>query len=77
LIFVLDVVIAVRAGELLGLRWLDFRPERQAIAVSASLWRGKLGTPKTEASVRVVPFPSWVVDLLKAHQEAATFKRDA
>jgi integrase len=76
LIFVLDVVIAVRAGELLALRWLDFRPEQQAIAVSASLWRGKLGTPETEASVRVVHIPSSVVDLLKAHHESATFKRD-
>ncbi|HMG36288.1 MAG TPA: hypothetical protein VKM94_20285 [Blastocatellia bacterium] len=26
----LDAVIAVRAGELLGLCWLDFRPEQQA-----------------------------------------------
>ena len=30
LIFLLDIVIAVRAGELLGLRWLDFRPEQGA-----------------------------------------------
>src|ERR1041384_6953273 len=29
LIFVLDVLIAVRAGELLGLRWLNFRPSRK------------------------------------------------
>jgi len=76
LIFVLDVVIAVRAGELLGLRWLDFRPEQRALAISSSIWRGKLGTPKTEASVRVVHIPSSVVELLTAHREASAFKRD-
>ena len=27
LVFVLEIVIAVRTEELLGLRWLEFRPE--------------------------------------------------
>jgi len=76
LIFVLDVVIAVRAGELLGLRWLDFRPERQTLSISSSVWRGRLDTPKTEASVRPVHILSSVVELLKAHHEAASFSRD-
>jgi integrase len=76
LIFVLDVVIAVRAGELLGLRWLDFLPERQTLSISSSVWRGKLGTPKTEASVRTVHMPSSVGELLKAHREASSFNRD-
>ena len=76
LIFVLDVVTAVRAGELLGLRWLDFRPEPQTLAISSSLWRGKLGTPKTQASVRIVHIPSSVVELLIAHREASIFNRD-
>ena len=40
LIFVLDVVIAVRAGELLGLRWLDFRPERQTLSITAAYGEG-------------------------------------
>jgi integrase len=76
LIFVLDVVIAVRASELLGLRWLDFRPEQQTLAIRSSVWRGKLGTPKTEASVRAVHLPSSVVELLTAHRKSSTFDRD-
>ena len=52
LIFVLDIVIAVRAGELLGLRWLEFRPEQHNLAISSSVWRGKLGTPKNGSKRR-------------------------
>src|SRR6185369_17140240 len=49
---------------------------RQTLSISSSVWRGKLGTPKTEASVRPVRIPSSVVELLKAHHEAASFHRD-
>ncbi len=44
----------LRAGELCGLSADDLDLERGLLQVRQSAWRGKLGDPKTEQSVRVV-----------------------
>ena len=44
----------VRVGELCGLSLADLDLERGMLQVQQSAWRGKLGDPKTEESIRVV-----------------------
>src|SRR5262249_20866851 len=44
----------LRAGELCGIAIDDLDLERRLLFVRQSAWRGKLGDPKTETSVRVV-----------------------
>jgi len=44
----------LRAGELCGIILDDLDLERRFLFVRQSAWRGKLGDPKTEASIRVV-----------------------
>jgi len=44
----------LRAGELCGITLDDLDLERRFLFVRQSAWRGKLGDPKTESSIRVV-----------------------
>jgi integrase len=44
----------LRAGELCGISLDDLDLERRLLFVRQSAWRGKLGDPKTETSIRVV-----------------------
>src|SRR6516164_1915346 len=44
----------LRAGELCGLTVDDIAIERGMLQVRQSAWRGKLGDPKTDDSIRVV-----------------------
>ena len=44
----------LRAGELCGITLDDLDFERRLLFVRQSAWRGKLGDPKTESSIRVV-----------------------
>ncbi len=44
----------LRAGELCGLTVDDIDLEREMLQVRQSAWRGKLGDPKTDDSIRVV-----------------------
>ncbi|WP_301128867.1 site-specific integrase [Streptomyces cacaoi] len=80
-LYVLALVMGMRRGELLGLRWgaVDF--ERQTLTVERSLQRvdGKLALvrPKTASSVRTVPLPPPVVAALMAHRERQAEERAA
>lgn len=64
------LVLGLRQGEALGLRWgdVDLANGRMRIRESLSVVPGKgasLGDPKTSASRRTIPLPSAVVDALR------------
>jgi integrase len=48
----LAVETGLRAGELCGLRVVDFDLERALVSVRQSVWRGKFQSPKSENAVR-------------------------
>jgi integrase len=53
LAFGLSFLLALRPGELSGLRWEDFTED--SVVVRRSAWRGLVGTTKTEESVAEMP----------------------
>jgi integrase len=73
--FGLMLLVGLRRGEVLGLRWSDLDLKstpgtvtvRQALKLSAG--RAVLGDVKTASSQRVLPLPAFVADALRAHQE--------
>lgn len=72
---VVALVLGLRQGEALGLRWTDVDLERGVLDVheAASFRGGKLvlDTPKTASSVRLIPLPGGVVEVLRAWREEA------
>jgi integrase len=48
----LAVETGMRAGELCGLRTIDFDLERGLVSVCQSVWRGKFQSPKSENAIR-------------------------
>lgn len=59
----------VRVGELLGLRWKNVDCMHKRITITHSLWRGQLGTPKTEASSGVIGMSEELSKILMEHRE--------
>jgi integrase len=64
--------LALRRGEGIGLRWGDIDEKAMTITVrqhTTRAWSKTItGTPKTPRSARVIPVPSDIMDLLKAHR---------
>jgi integrase len=73
-VYVLALVLGMRRGEILGLRWSVVDLDRATLRVQASLQRvGSqlvLTSPKTKRSRRTIPLPQAVVKVLDAHREA-------
>lgn len=72
-LFYLALMTGMRAGELLGLRWVDFdargsvvRIEQNAVEVGNQML---IGTPKTKASRRRITISPDTVEQLEAHRE--------
>ena len=80
-LYVLALVMGMRRGELLGLRWDAVDLERGSLIVERSLQRVNgsltLVRPKTRSSVRTVPLPPVVVRALVAHRERQAQERAA
>ncbi|WP_331452848.1 site-specific integrase [Streptomyces sp. SS162] len=80
-LYVLALVMGMRRGELLGLRWdaVDF--DRESLIVERALQRVDgaltLVQPKTLSSVRTVPLPPFVVKALLDHRERQAGERAA
>jgi integrase len=79
-LYATTLILGLRQGEVLGLRWEDIDFERRTLRVHFALqWlRGQqpcLVEPKTRQSRRTLPLPAMLVEQLRAHrarQEADT-----
>ncbi len=62
----------LRRGELLALTWEDVDMKKRIINVNKSYdtKARTIGKPKTEGSIRQVPFPQSIVEVLKRHKTA-------
>ncbi len=72
-VYVLALVLGMRRGEVLGLRWSAVDLDRGTLRVQTSLRRvgDKLvfSSPKTRRSRRAIPLPRAVVKVLRDHKE--------
>ena len=58
----------LRAGEVLGLKWVDIDFDRSVVHIRRTAWYGKIQTAKSEASETVLPIPSSLLTMLKNYQ---------
>ena len=70
----LAVMVGIRKGELLALRWDDVDLSRATITIQRTLTRDKerrsiVGQPKTKAGRRTLTIPAICVAALKAHRQ--------
>ena len=71
----------LRVGELCGLKWEDIDLDNAVLYVKRTVQRvsknGKsrviIGTPKSKTSVRTVPIPAFVLDILKNYRNCGDF----
>lgn len=77
----LCLATGIRIGELCGLRWEDFDLERKILKIRRTVQRLKnvdpnskcktsivIGTPKSQASIRDIPFTDAIISEIKMHQ---------
>lgn len=80
-VYVLALLLGLRRGELLGLRWSAVDLRRGTLRVQSSLQRvgGQLvfTSPKTKRSRRAVPLPRAVVQVLTEHKARQAGERAA
>ena len=75
-LFVTALMLGLRPGELLGLRWADVDLDAATIRISGSLRNdGTIGPPKTEASTATLDAPAPVVEALRAHKAIQAAER--
>ncbi|MDF4254426.1 site-specific integrase [Streptomyces sp. WMMB303] len=78
-LYVLALVLGMRRGELLGLRWDAVDLDRETLIVERALQRvnGELTlvAPKTKTSFRTIPLPPVVVKALAEHRERQAQER--
>jgi integrase len=67
-LFVCAAVTGVRLGELPGLKWQHVDSQGAVMRIQQSLWHGEIFTPKTQASIRLVPLGNHLLAVLKGHQ---------
>ena len=71
----------LRVGELCGLKWEDIDFDNAVLYVKRTVQRvsknGKsqiiIGTPKSKTSVRTVPIPAFVMDILRSYRNCGDF----
>lgn len=76
LFFVVMAVTGIRIGEACAFRWFNLDVESRSLAISNSVWRGRLTTPKTKASERTLRLPQILVQMLFNHRQEAAHKKD-
>ena len=75
-LFVTALLLGLRPGELLGLRWRDVDFDRKTLSVEHGLQRdGTFGRLKTEESRAMLDMPGPVVEALKAHKARQAIER--
>ena len=70
----------LRLGELLGLRWVNLDLDRRRVHIRETLVdveaKIQFGPPKTKSSIRTVPLPSFVCEVLATYDSPETSGRD-
>lgn len=66
--FAFMAYLGLRTAEAVGVAWEHLDLESGVLAVRQSNWRGKLLTVKSRASVRDLPLPPVLVEMLRAYQ---------
>jgi integrase len=78
-LYVLALMLGLRRGELLGLRWSDIDLDNATLTVRQNLVRVagqlRIQAPKTRRSRRTLPLPPQVVTALRAHRARQTKDR--
>lgn len=74
LLSLIGIFTGLRRGEALALMWSDIDMEKKVfdIRYSSHLVSGRevfLSEPKTRAGIRIVPFPEFLIPMLKAYQQ--------
>jgi integrase len=72
-LFVCAALTGVRLGELLGLRWCDVEFSSCKLTINHNLWRGQLGSPKTEGSAASMHMPTVLLDALLNHRQRSSW----
>ena len=67
---------ALRASEVMSLRWSDILWKENRIRVNKRWWKGKDGKPKTSASDSTVALGSILARYLRAWRQASTYTGD-
>jgi integrase len=80
-LYYIALLLGLREGELLGLRWQDVDFDRRTLRVAQTVQRiGKqlvVAPPKTAGSQRTIPLPSLIVEILRSHAERQAKRREA
>ncbi len=70
----------LRIGEVLGLEWRDLKENCRFLSVNRTVYRGRNATgnwqlyvdvPKTDSSVRVIPLPTHIVQMLRKQRRTS------
>ena len=67
-LYILGVTTGMRQSELIGLQWGDLQLTDARLAVKRSVFKGKVGTPKTARGSRTVKLTAFAVDALIRHK---------
>jgi integrase len=67
--FLVLVMTGMRAGEMLGLQWVDIDFAKSLIHIRRSAWYGQTQTTKSKSSTAPVPLPGPLAVALRAYQE--------
>ena len=65
--YALAVMIGLRVGEVLGLRWEDVDFEQGNVRICQTVWRGEIQSPKTVGSEDILPMPGPLSVILRQH----------
>ncbi|GEM_PF-626749 len=74
LLALLIALTAMRKGEALALRWLDFNAETCELTINHTLYRKKIKQTKTEGSTATLQLEKAIADLLSEHRRKSPFQ---
>lgn len=74
--FAFMAYLGLRTSEAVGIAWDHLDLGEKVLMVRQSNWRGKLLTVKSKASVRDLPLPSILIEMLKEYRERWQFNPD-